>query len=639
MVVLLLVLLVLGVAVLVLLVSVDVARWLPSPSPSPLPSSAAAPLSHAELQSLLLLSGQTREGVLSASALSTLRAAVRLVADALLQGRPALQSALWRGHCKSYVPCPHPSNSTLTAWQPNTSSGDDDWVQPLATRRTLADWWSASLSPPPSNASAVDAAVLFPQHPNGAGGAYAPGESAASQALAQDFQVLLYERQHPHDCANASFLLYDHLQLHSGFGQYQHTRAIHLLHAVRLGRVLIEVENDIAYPLAYSDCTRKHGLGGCDLFLNTTHCTLPDDWRQLLQQERAQYAELHGAFDGDWAKANWAQRHTYLRHRRYLLFDEAVMGDRYEVVHGNLSPYSQADFVWDVQQGHYPLRFAAMPECWWYGQVLTYNLRMTTPALIRLLEELARTLQLPEPTLTAQRVFDYATRLASSPDHTDFWWLAMQALKWTWQLHAVIPQPFSTNSSEPSPSPPDTVASAVPLLGYTFIRHGDKGSEAPLHAEAEYLHLMQHVQQVTGLSIWYVGADDLLSADVIREELGNASALTVLSSSLVDSIPDRAGHPLSHGFSMRTARTLTDAERLEILWRTLVDVGMAQLADVHVSSWTSNHPRLVYKLAQALSDERHALPFVAIEAGYASQEATNMHLQTKRRLNPHCREP
>ena len=600
---------------------------------------ARPPLRFADRQALLLLTGRGDEEELPLTAATALRDALDEVATAQLRLRPALQSALWRQSCRSFLPCPYPANfasNTTGAANSTDTWTDEEWERTITTRPTVAGWRTSLSSVP-----LVDASAIFPEDLNAAGGRFAPGETASSQRLAQQFQVFVHEQQHPDNCSAARYFIYDQRQEHSGFGMFQHIRAVHLFYAVRLGRVLFEPADVISYPLAYSDCTRRHGFGGCDVFLRNSHCTPPDGWQAEMQAEKEAYGAVHGQFVGDWT--SWGDRHGYLQHRRYLTFDESAIGERYELVHSNKPPYRHEDFAWDAKGGSYDGRFALMPDCWWYGQLVSYNMRMTVTAQTRLLEELARTLQLPEPNRTAQRVVNWASGHASSVNRTDFWWLSIQALKVEWQLHRIAPdlvaalQTASSHTALNLSSSTTTAADErrVPLLGYTFVRHGDKGSEAPLHGEDEYLQLMQHVQQHTGLSSWYVGADDLLSADVIRS-LDNSSTLTLLSNSLVDSIPDKASHKLSRGFSMNTARTLSDADREAILWRTLVDTAMAQLADVHVSTWTSNHPRLVYKLAQALSDARQALPFVGVDAGYDRDEDTNLHLQAKRRHFPQC---
>ena len=117
-----------------------------------------------------------------------------------------------------------------------------------------------------------------------------------------------------------------------------------------------------------------------------------------------------------------------------------------------------------------------------------------------------------------------------------------------------------------------------------------------------------------GVRAWYVGADSLTSADAIRALDANASRpLHLLTSIMADTTADKGGHPAVGGFNREAAVGLTDGEREEALWATVLHHCMAQMADVFAASWLSNHVRFGYEVSTALSEERATTPLYAMD--------------------------
>ena len=81
---------------------------------------------------------------------------------------------------------------------------------------------------------------------------------------------------------------------------------------------------------------------------------------------------------------------------------------------------------------------------------------------------------------------------------------------------------------------------------------------------------------------------------------------------MLSSIADKQHHPLASGFDWKTSLDLSDDEREAIVWRTLLEFGMAHIADVFLSVWSSNHPRMAYELAAAFSETMATAPFLRL---------------------------
>ena len=164
----------------------------------------------------------------------------------------------------------------------------------------------------------------------------------------------------------------------------------------------------------------------------------------------------------------------------------------------------------------------------------------------------------------------------------------------------------------------------IPLLGYAFIRHGDKVKEATLFDDGAYIVVMESTARNRGLRSWYIGSDHLLTPEhVIAAAVLNVSSFTINSSvpllrlnssALVESIADKEHHPLASGFDWKTSEGVNDTEREVIFWRTLLEFGVAQIADVFLSVWPSNHPRMAYELATAASEAMATAPFLRLVA-------------------------
>ena len=82
---------------------------------------------------------------------------------------------------------------------------------------------------------------------------------------------------------------------------------------------------------------------------------------------------------------------------------------------------------------------------------------------------------------------------------------------------------------------------------------------------------------------------------------------------------DKASHPLVHGFDFAAAKRLTDEDREGVVWRTWLELSVAQVADVHVGTWGSNHARMAYELMGVVSNARSTAPFVALDDQYMAR--------------------
>ena len=257
-------------------------------------------------------------------------------------------------------------------------------------------------------------------------------------------------------------------------------------------------------------------------------------------------------------------------------------------------------------------------------QVLAYNTqRLTAYGRTRLVPQVVRTLQVAEPNITAALVQRYAERHSPGAAHTAHWWLLIQAVKLTWQLQAVQPGLAQALRAEllpagawgePGPQSPwvreearvwREAANRVPLLGYTFVRHGDKAAEVGLMGDPEYLRVANVLADAHGLRQWYVGADSLFSSDVIRalNEV-TPKPLHLYSSIQTDETPDKGNQPFNGGFDKDGSFAKGDADKVPIIWNTLIHHAVAQVSDVFLSSWSSNHVRFSYEISSALSEGR-----------------------------------
>ena len=430
------------------------------------PSTSSAPLSAAEREVIELLTG-SREPTLHIppSLLSLLRLALQRLAETVLRLRPALQRELWKGDCRIHFPCPFPT-ADLRA-QVTTSPFPDSAVHSALLSRppALTQWllsWNASHSPdalfhsPPTLSSSLTSAPLSHSH-------FAPGEPASSQSLAQSFQSALYALQHPVNCSAASFLVLDYWHTGGGFGSWNHVRSIPLALAFRANRTLVEAPiqwaDRWAYVMAWNDCVRRQGMGGCGLFLPPTSCPLPEDWRRTWEEGIKALALSAGPPpDAVDAHLAWLQPLSIIPYSEL----KAGMGD--ELHHdGPSKGWDRATMAALTADRLQPFR--VMPECWWMRQALAYNQRMTGDGMERVARLLARTLQLPQPALAAGLARKYAERRATvGGEGTDHWWLLAQAIKVTWQLHIIAPDlapalrqqlpPVKPEPGRPSPSRP-----------------------------------------------------------------------------------------------------------------------------------------------------------------------------------------
>ena len=201
---------------------------------------------------------------------------------------------------------------------------------------------------------------------------------------------------------------------------------------------------------------------------------------------------------------------------------------------------------WDREQLRVELpgefdAYRLMPECWWNRQALAYLMRMTTQAEQRLLQLVARLLRLSQPQVSAANALAYSDQLSSAADHTSHWWLAIHALKVEWQLTQLTPAlPAALRQLVASDPPGEedgvtaTLQREMPLLGYAFIRHGDKVKESTLFDDDAYISVMEKAARDRGLRSWYVGSDHLLTPERVQTA---AAALTTSSNTTNTSSP------------------------------------------------------------------------------------------------------
>ena len=632
------------------------------------PPSSPYALSAGEREAVLALTGQfvdvdgastapSTSGRLSPSSILRLRAHLRSIAATLLHLRPALYLHKWAADCQSFIPCPTPTSS-LRRTHPNLSSDLPVYQSWLHTEPWSTAWARSAyqpptlpptLSTPPTSDPAVE--LLFsPPTPS------TPwkllGESADSTALPHRFQADVWALQYPSDCASAPLLVMDWWHVLGGFGSYQHARVIPHMFAMRMGRTLVEavgLSEDWAYGQAWNNCTRERGLGGCEVFLSKSNCTLPPDWRQQAQVEREAHAATRGPLP-DLSRGGWAARARYLQGRRWVLYSEVMTSENTNMLHRPTPLWTRQEMRDELSPSLAYL--SPLPACWWNAQLLAYQMRTTPPALQRAALLVAQTLRLPQPEQSARIALTYAHHRQPNHHHTVHTQLVWQALKLAWQvahthhgqqlierMRAELRSAPSRTPSDPAEVTPDSrsatspTPSPVALLGYSFIRHGDKATEAALVGEDAYLLGMQRQARLFGLSTWYVGSDDLLSIDVLLSANANSSQpLLFYSSPLVAAIPDRAHHPFAGGFVWKVSLALGDEEREALFWRTLLEALVGCMADVHLSTWSSNHPRAVYEMATAPSEARATMPFQSLD------DYINMNLDMKREVMPEqCR--
>ena len=620
------------------------ASFLPTYFLRPPPSSDAL-LSPAAQETTWLLTGRRNAAQLlqarcNASALrpiahlpAALPAALQRLTATALHLRPAVQRQLWLGDCRTHLPCLSPDWQTRRL-HPRTESDDEPLARLLSSPDWMAGWMQLWHTMPSSDTlfhHLSPNASQDAQHSR----AVIPGEPAEEQQLAWQWQTEVYARQHPLDCSNASLFLMDDFYELGGFGSWSHARAAAFALGVRAGRLVVEMEGTRQYSHAYSDCTRRKGLGGCDILLRTSHCPVPDNWQALLNQDRQRFQASHSS----WAGGSLQQHLEYLRDRRLLAYSEVRDEMQWtELHHSNVKGWDRTQLREQLPSSLDAYRL--MPECWWNRQALSYLMRMTRPAEERLLSLVAQSLQLPQPAVSASNVLSYADALVAA-NHTGHWWVAIHALKVEWQLGQLAPGLTAAlrgvaNSSvdgvrhcEVTAGGNATAESSearTPLLGYAFIRHGDKVTEATLFNDSDYLSIVEKTARNHGLRAWYVGSDHLLTPQRVVASAGaltlsspssNTSIplLQLFSSSLLDAIPDKEHHPLAAGFDWKTSEALNDTDREGIVWRTLLEFGVAQVADVFVSVWTSNHPRMAYELATAASETGSTAPLIRLSSG------------------------
>ena len=616
---------------------------------------AAAELSSSEVEAAFLLTGLPTSAAssLSPSTRARLRRALDGVAMTVLAVRPAMQRLMWVGDCQSFLPCPFPSSAVLSAHPTRCDDADvyAHLVNNTATITTLHTLPSSStiFPPPPPPLPSPSPSPPPSSFPPPIPSPLLPGEPLSEQSLTLHFHSHLHSLQHPSDCSTSPLFILDFFHTSAGLGSWSHARGVGLATGFRMQRVTLEAprtdpSSPSLYMAAYSNCTRQRGLGGCDIFLPPSSCELPEGWKGLMEEERVNWVAAHPEWVG--VKAQTFGEHLdRFRGRRWVAWSEVragyVEGMEWLELHHAPPPETRG---WEKEQLAMlpePLAYLrAMPECWWQRQALAYHFRTTRVAQVKLLTLVAQSLQMPDPQLSAATAQAYADARSPAPTHTAQTWLGAQALKTQWQVQQLDATLIATlrhemggaqqlsldagadvsSSSSDPPTPP-----RLPLLGHMFIRHGDKAMENALVGTDEYVKVMQRVAVRTGVWGWYVGSDELLAPTSIRQQLSASThPLQLYTNAEVDrmSAHEKQHSPVAGGWDLATMARLTDADREASMWRSLVDLGMGWMADVFVSTWSSNHPRLVYELATAMSGVRGMAPFVGLDS-----EVVAVHLE------------
>ena len=334
----------------------------------------------------------------------------------------------------------------------------------------------------------------------------------------------------------------------------------------------------LATAVAFQDGRVMVDLPGVEasssMLLPASRCTLSPRWAELVDADRSAHP-AQGALVKD---ASLKQRIARFAERRTLTYSE-VFTD---------AP-AQAEVGAQVLGGR-PDYLTNLPLCWWTRQTLSYVLRPSTDAAARLAAVVAGVLSLTDSAVSAAQAMANAAERAPSSNHTAFWWLALATLKLEWQLTQTAPSLPSilrhgpnahSAPSAPSPDP----RHRLPLLGHSTLRRIPAASPTP---EAAHLQLLSELARGHGVWQWYVGQPGAVSGDRVR----------VANEQLSEPLRVYGGGGVGEEGG---------------LWAVLVDAAVAQVADVFVGAWSSQQARLVYGVAQALSEGRSRAPFIDIE--------------------------
>ena len=432
-------------------------------------------LTASEGEMVEILTGNPSVSHLSSTLLPLLQTAMHRLAVAVTILRPSIQRELWVSNCRAHTPCPFPNAALrrdatsaipdatvrerqllskpppLTTWtvdwfdtpdvdalfhthrtaataaintaNNSTTSAADNTTTSTDTSTPSNSFSYSSLSPSPFDSSLVS-------H-------FAPGETEEDQALSQRFQSELYAHQHPVNCSAVKVLIMDFYHGGGGFGSWNHARSIPMAIALRSGRVLIEAPqfNQWAYSIPWNECVKMRGMGGCDIFLPASSCTVPDNWRDFVQAEAAAHKESKPQFTGQGVDAQL----EWYSERQFVFYSELkkITGEEWELHHKLAKEWEAETLFNSLPARLQPYRL--MPECWWMRQILSYHQRLTQYGRDRMVPQVIRSLQLPQPNITSALVQRYAVAHSPSINQTAHWWLLIQAIKLTWQMHQIAP--------------------------------------------------------------------------------------------------------------------------------------------------------------------------------------------------------
>ena len=348
--------------------------------------------------------------------------------------------------------------------------------------------------------------------------------------------------------------------------------------------------------------------------------------------------------------------------RRFLLVTEieTTLDDFLTMHNSNLHPsklgWESSRLVKDFTAIDHPLRpFRFQPQCWWAMQALSYMFRPTAPFALAMLEAVAESVHLGAeraeykaaataafkfPWKVAHRTMPTGVRkhvdaehwmnlltgeneppLLNQPWHSEDetrasdWWASLRALKLQWQtrLCSVLTPDGSASDFLFSQ------CSTPPLLGYVFVRAGDKSSEDRTFGVEDFVATMLRIHRETGVVHFYVASDELDVPNRIASHCAQAAKADPISfpvfyfhfspvaqgriRRIAASADADAAAQLRAGYVQGAAAASSDLDRRGIVMSTLFEVSMSHLADFFIGAYSSNHNRLVYESSVAADGE------------------------------------
>jgi len=223
--------------------------------------------------------------------------------------------------------------------------------------------------------------------------------------------------------------------------------------------------------------------------------------------------------------------------------------------------------------------FTHMPPCWWIAQMIVYLTKPLPSTMNRMFSHIRASLKLPKNDLF---YLDYAK--VTSENVFDFWKHFLNTIYHEWQTSN-----FEENDK-------------LPRLGYIFIRSGDKHSEAKLQPVEYYVKMVEEIYNDLGIRHFYVASDNVENINTFNKLLSN-TPFVIYTNSLTHNL---TGYYVDDFYK---TKDINKNERM--VWRTLLDLYVSQLASVHGGTFSSNQCRLSYEMSIIFSGKM--LPFYSLE--------------------------